>query len=624
MKIRIWIWTVVMLACLFLVERVAAQELQNESIQILQSKAYAGDAAAQFSLGKAYANGTVTEKNPDKAIYWYKLSASQGFVNAQYNLGFMYEGGSGVEADAYEAARWYALAAEKGDADAQFIVGYFYATGKGVVRDPAKAVGWFRRSAEQGLASAQFNLASHYLGGSGVPKSLEDARMWYEKAAQNGFAPASEALDIMERSAVLTSHRSTDIQVSRLEALLFGKSQPFYCGKSPNEAYLIADKIDAQELSRKKETGVWNDNAIAEKNSAICYARACEGGHGKACLAFWGGLESISSNVSLRPQLFDLVLDLTERACNAGEGIACGSLAEFYGENRFETEETLASWCEEDFNDGLCPQKMEKFMYKNWDKAKKFAVMGCGFEYSYSCYKAASLYFEKETNEMNQMGLPYLKESCRLQEYNSDGFCDRWDEVSYHVDYNLRMERAEKVRKEKARRDSIRRKENANNFFSALLSGVVVAIEADRVAGLTPQQRAAERERERIRNLSLQEQVNEMNATLAAAPKASQDKTSSGGRTLTLTGSCSLPEWQRKAGTCKHNGRTMSPEEEATLKAQREAWERDSEAGRLASEKRAEEAKNKRLKQCSDMAARGIYSCGCPRPTGSTGNACMK
>ena len=97
-------------------------------------------------------------------------TAEAGNAEAQYELGRAYEMGEGVSEDDAEAVRWYRMAAEQGEALAQFNLGLMYANGRGVLKDEAEAVRWFRLAAEQGLALAQFNLGLMYANGRGVLK----------------------------------------------------------------------------------------------------------------------------------------------------------------------------------------------------------------------------------------------------------------------------------------------------------------------------------------------------------------------------------------------------------------------------------------------------------------------
>lgn len=54
-----------------------------------------------------------------QAVDWYRKAAEQNEAAAQYSLGLMYEQGTGVPRNLTEASRWYQLAAKNGDPDAK-------------------------------------------------------------------------------------------------------------------------------------------------------------------------------------------------------------------------------------------------------------------------------------------------------------------------------------------------------------------------------------------------------------------------------------------------------------------------------------------------------------------------
>ena len=83
-------------------------------------KAEAGDAEAQFEVGKAYDLGEGVEKDLAQAAVWYKKSASQGNMKAQNNLGLAYKNGEGVEKDLNEATKWLKKSAEQGNKHGMF------------------------------------------------------------------------------------------------------------------------------------------------------------------------------------------------------------------------------------------------------------------------------------------------------------------------------------------------------------------------------------------------------------------------------------------------------------------------------------------------------------------------
>ncbi|MCS3903780.1 TPR repeat protein [Methylohalomonas lacus] len=86
----------------------------RSALDALQREALAGNAAAESRLGDLYFNGKGVERNPDRALLWYRRAAKRGYADAQYQLGNMHRSGKGVLKDNYKARDWYALAAEQG------------------------------------------------------------------------------------------------------------------------------------------------------------------------------------------------------------------------------------------------------------------------------------------------------------------------------------------------------------------------------------------------------------------------------------------------------------------------------------------------------------------------------
>ena len=121
------------------------------------------------------------EKDGEKAVFWYREAAEQGYAEAQFKLGQMYYVGSGVEEDDEKAVFWYREAAEQGYAEAQYELGQMYYSGRGVEEDDEKAVFWYRKAAEQGYAEAQVRLGDMYRFGWGVEKDDKKAVFWYRK-----------------------------------------------------------------------------------------------------------------------------------------------------------------------------------------------------------------------------------------------------------------------------------------------------------------------------------------------------------------------------------------------------------------------------------------------------------
>jgi TPR repeat protein len=87
------------------------------------TRANAGEADAQFSLGLKFATAEGPAKDYLQAADWYRKAADQGHSLAQFNLGVMYSAGQGMQKDSVTALMWFHKAAVQGDAGAQYNLG---------------------------------------------------------------------------------------------------------------------------------------------------------------------------------------------------------------------------------------------------------------------------------------------------------------------------------------------------------------------------------------------------------------------------------------------------------------------------------------------------------------------
>ena len=184
--------------------KMAAVRGKTDAITLLREKrmlaktipaAEAGDAAAQYELGKYYRRKQRTlggfpminfslgpfqirqDSLPEPE--WMKqmrLSAEQGYAPAQYEMGVARMGlYFGVPGDGEDAVRYFRLAAEQGHAEAMLCLALCYVQGKGVKRDDAEAARFLQASAEKGNAQAMRLLAYAYAQGIGVERDDEKA-----------------------------------------------------------------------------------------------------------------------------------------------------------------------------------------------------------------------------------------------------------------------------------------------------------------------------------------------------------------------------------------------------------------------------------------------------------------
>jgi len=190
----------------------AAEETESvgSNLAELRHKAEAGNAVAQFNLGKCYDQGQGVPKDESEAVKWYRKAAEQGLAEAQCNLGLCYQFGDGIPESKDQAVKWYREAAEQNFALAQYALGICYHEGNGVPKSDVEAVKWFRGAAEQGNAKAQHNLGVSYCNGIGVPKDLVAAYRWLSLSATQGVEPARRLRDQMEQ--IMTPDQIADGQ----------------------------------------------------------------------------------------------------------------------------------------------------------------------------------------------------------------------------------------------------------------------------------------------------------------------------------------------------------------------------------------------------------------------------
>ncbi len=175
----------------------------------LQRAAEAGDAEAQFRLGRAYEDGDGAPKNDDLAAKWYRKATDKGSAAAQTSLGVLYLTGRGVDKNKEEAVRWYRKAAKQGYASAYFNLGAAYYNGDGVPYQRVSACTWFLLAEHYGsdpgkdaFARTRDELGANYVAqpyyfaalmlqkGQEVPQDLPQAVTWMREAANRDLAVA--------------------------------------------------------------------------------------------------------------------------------------------------------------------------------------------------------------------------------------------------------------------------------------------------------------------------------------------------------------------------------------------------------------------------------------------------
>ena len=58
----------------------------SKAVELYEKAAKRGSAAGQYDLALMYEKGIGVEKSPEKALYWYRIAAHNGYDSAQEKL----------------------------------------------------------------------------------------------------------------------------------------------------------------------------------------------------------------------------------------------------------------------------------------------------------------------------------------------------------------------------------------------------------------------------------------------------------------------------------------------------------------------------------------------------------
>ena len=217
--------------------------------------AESGDPDAMIKLGLAYMTGDGVERDPAKAVEYFRKAAELDEPTGQYNMGIQCARGEGIKRDFAAAVEWMEKAEENGDEDAvdqlkilkdapeierqayagdaeaqakfstllanypsetnikesvemakrsveqgcprgYHCLGTRYDYGMGVEKDPVKAAELYRKGAELGSPECQYCYAVCFKSGSGVEQNDEAAIEWAVKAAEQGHSAAALSLSM--------------------------------------------------------------------------------------------------------------------------------------------------------------------------------------------------------------------------------------------------------------------------------------------------------------------------------------------------------------------------------------------------------------------------------------------
>ena len=130
-----------------------------------------------------YGRGRGVAKDYQEAIWWFKLSAEQGYGQAQYNLGLLYSRGEGLPIEHKEAVKWYRLSAEQRIPGAQSNLGLMYEKGLGVEQDYVEAHKWFNIAGVNGneVGKKNTDIIEKKMTPGQIAIAIGLARKWLEE-----------------------------------------------------------------------------------------------------------------------------------------------------------------------------------------------------------------------------------------------------------------------------------------------------------------------------------------------------------------------------------------------------------------------------------------------------------
>ena len=141
-----------------------------QAVAWIEKAADGGNALAQYALAKLYRDGIHVEKDIQKALELFTLSAEQKNEYAAYQLGKLYLRNEEISKDITTAVKWLTFSSDLGNQFAQYALAKLYLAGEDVPKNISKAINLFTLSAEQKNEYAEYQLGKLYLSGEDVPK----------------------------------------------------------------------------------------------------------------------------------------------------------------------------------------------------------------------------------------------------------------------------------------------------------------------------------------------------------------------------------------------------------------------------------------------------------------------
>ncbi|XP_071615422.1 death ligand signal enhancer [Heliangelus exortis] len=167
-----------------------------------------GYSKAQFNVALCYEHGRGTEKDLEKAGFYYQQAASSSHPMAQYRYAryLLRRRPGGERGRRQEALGLLEQAAKAGITEAQAYLGVFYM--RGLQPEEKRGLKYLLLAAQNGDAQSRYHVGVCYEKGLGVQQNLAEAMRHYRESAAAGNRSAWERLQVVEEEAedVPTKH----------------------------------------------------------------------------------------------------------------------------------------------------------------------------------------------------------------------------------------------------------------------------------------------------------------------------------------------------------------------------------------------------------------------------------
>lgn len=166
-----------------------------QAFQYLLSVSDTTNVIVANTLGVAYSSGIGTEADVDKAVYYFKRAAVNGFLPAYKNLGMLFKNVKlRDKQDLKKACFYFKTGAEKGYSPCFYYYGFMLYKGLGCKQDYCKAIEFFNKAAAKRHKASLYMLGLCYRNGYGTEQNFEMAKKYLLSSANLGYQPAIDEL----------------------------------------------------------------------------------------------------------------------------------------------------------------------------------------------------------------------------------------------------------------------------------------------------------------------------------------------------------------------------------------------------------------------------------------------